>query len=49
MDRMLEKYPVLSETNIIANQKIEGTMINLFYDYYEYKRFSLHASGTAIK
>ena len=22
MDRMLEKYPVLSETNIIANQKI---------------------------
>lgn len=33
IDRMLEKNPVLYETNIIANQKMEGTMINLFYDY----------------
>ena len=33
MDRMLEKHPDLSKTKIMANQKIEGTMINLFYDY----------------
>jgi hypothetical protein len=32
MNKMLEKYPDFSQTKIVATQKIEGTMVNLFYD-----------------